>query len=138
MLEHHTLEAVFSLPNEIFYPGASASACIMLFRLGTRHDSEKPTFFGYFKDDGFEKRKNLGRVEIRDWNNTKAKWLRAFKEGAELEGFSVKHKVTANDEWLAEAYMKTDYSKLTEEDFIQTIRDFMSYKVKNGEIQNDK
>ena len=137
MLEKHTLEAVFSLPNEIFYPGASASTCIMLFKLGTRHDPQTPTFFGYFKDDGFEKRKNLGRVEIKDWNNTKTKWLKAFKENAELEGFSVKHKVTWQDEWLAEAYMKTDYSKLTEEDFIQSIRDFISYKVKNGSIDHE-
>ena len=30
MLENNTLEAVFTLPNEIFYPGASASACCMV------------------------------------------------------------------------------------------------------------
>ena len=30
MLENNTLEAVFTLPNEIFYPGASACACCML------------------------------------------------------------------------------------------------------------
>lgn len=30
MLEDYTLDAVFSLPNEIFYPGASAVACCMI------------------------------------------------------------------------------------------------------------
>ena len=33
MLKNNTLEAVFTLPNEIFYPGASACACCMLFTL---------------------------------------------------------------------------------------------------------
>lgn len=37
MLENNTLEAVFTLPNEIFYPGASASACCMVFTLGEPH-----------------------------------------------------------------------------------------------------
>jgi len=27
------------------------------FTLGKRHDSTKPTFFGYYKDDGLLKRK---------------------------------------------------------------------------------
>lgn len=34
LLEHNTLEAVFSLPNEMFYPGASVCACCMVFTLG--------------------------------------------------------------------------------------------------------
>ena len=81
---------------------------------------------------------NLGRVEIRGWRDTKSKWLTYFKEGLEIDGFSIKHKVSYEDEWLAEAYIKTDYSKLTDYDFIRTIRDFLAYEVKNGEIQNDK
>ena len=40
MLENNTLEAVFTLPNEIFYPGASACACCMLFTLGKPHSEE--------------------------------------------------------------------------------------------------
>ena len=66
MLKKHTLEAVFTLPDDIFYPGASVNTCVMLFKLGTPHNSEIPTFFGYYKDDGFIKRKNRGRVEKQD------------------------------------------------------------------------
>ena len=40
--------------------------------------------------------------------------------------------VTKNDEWLAEAYMKTDYSTLTETDFEKTLRDYYSYLIKDG------
>lgn len=68
MLKNNTLEAVFTLPNEIFYPGASASACCMVFTLGEPHikadGTMKETFFGYYKEDGFKKRKILDV-----WNN---------------------------------------------------------------------
>ena len=42
--------------------------------------------------------------------------------------------VTGDDEWLCEAYMKTDYSKLTEADFQKTINDYLAYLVKNGKV----
>ncbi len=134
MLKNHTLKAVFSMNDEIFHPGASVNVCIMLFQLGVPHNSERPTFFGYYKDDGFIKKKNRGRIEKRDWNETKKEWLSLFNHLEEKAGYSVIKNVTANDEWLAEAYMETDYSVLTEQHFIQTIRDYIAFKVKNGEI----
>ena len=67
LLKDNTLEAVFSLPSDMFYPGASVNACCMLFTLGQPHmradGTARSTFFGYCRDDGFVKRKNLGRVE---------------------------------------------------------------------------
>lgn len=80
MLENNTLEAVFTLPNEIFYPGASACACCMLFTLGKPHSEEKETFFGYCKDDGFKKKKNLGRVEQFNVDN-ESLWKKLKKNG---------------------------------------------------------
>ena len=57
MLANYTLDAVFSLPNEMFYPGASAVACCMIFDLIQQHEkANRETFFGYFKDDKFIKR----------------------------------------------------------------------------------
>jgi len=58
MLDNYTLEAVFSLPVEIFYPGAAAVAVCMVFDLSQKHDkANKETFFGYYRDDKFTKRK---------------------------------------------------------------------------------
>lgn len=69
MLSNYTLDAVFSLPNEMFYPGASATACCMIFDLSQRHErANRETFFGYFKDDKFIKRKGTGRIEKTDSN----------------------------------------------------------------------
>lgn len=139
MLDNYTLGAVFSLPNEMFYPGASAIACCMIFDLSQKHErADRDTFFGYYKDDKFIKRKGLGRVEqtAQDgnslWLKTEAEWLDLYKNKREIPGLSVMHKVTCDDEWLAEAYMETDYTKLTINDFERTIRDYYSYLIKSG------
>ena len=143
ILEENALDAVFTLPNEIFYPGASASACCMVFKIGTKHNdvSNPDTFFGYCKDDWFKKKKNLGRVEQIDTGTGKSKWIEIEREWIELyrnrysvDGLSATHKVNGDDEWLCEAYMKTDYTKLTEQDFQQTINDYLAYLVKEGHI----
>ena len=143
ILKENTLDAVFTLPNEIFYPGASASACCMVFKIGTKHSdvSNPDTYFGYYKEDGFKKKKNLGRVEQVDANTGKSKWVEIEKEWIELyrnrqsvDGLSATHKVDGDDEWLCEAYMKTDYTKLTAQDFQQTINDYLAYLIKEGRI----
>ena len=52
MLDNYTLDAVFSLPIEIFYPGAAAVAVCMVFDLSQKHEkANKETFFGYYRDD---------------------------------------------------------------------------------------
>ena len=141
MLDNYTLDAVFSLPDEMFYPGASAVACCMIFDLSQKHSrSNKDTFFGYFKDDKFIKRKGLGRIEKTDeegnslWGKVKEEWLDLYRNKREVPGLSVMHKVTWKDEWLAEAYMETDYSTLTEADFQQVLNNYLSYLVKEGEV----
>ena len=145
LLENNTLEAVFSLPAEIFYPGASVQACCMLFTLNKPHfDSngipKKQTFFGYYKEDGFKKKKNLGRVEQFNadgnskWEDIEKEWLDLYKNKTVKSGMSAMQAVTGDDEWLCEAYMKTDYSKLTEADFQKTINDYLAYLVKNGKV----
>lgn len=148
MLQEHHLDAVFSLPPDIFHPGASANACCMIFDLGIRHDScTTPTFFGYFKDDGFKKKKNLGRVEKVDpitgkglWSSIESEWLRLYRTRQEKTGLSAVRRVTYKDEWLCEAYMETDYSSLSESDFEQTIRDFLAYCISSnsGTMEDDE
>lgn len=143
ILEENTLDAVFTLPNEIFYPGASASACCMIFKIGTKHNdvSNPDTFFGYCKDDGFKKKKNLGRVEQVDtdsgkskWVEIENKWIELYRNRQAVDGLSATHKVNGDDEWLCEAYMKTDYSNLSEQDFQKTINEYLAYLVKEGKV----
>lgn len=149
LLEDNSLEAVFSLPGEIFYPGSSVCACCMLFTLGQPHvksdGTTRSTFFGYCKDDGFIKKKNLGRVEqfakdekgnftISKWKQIEDEWLDLFDRKAVVDGKSAVEKVNADNEWLCEAYMKTDYTKLTADDFQRTLNNYLSYLVKEGNV----
>lgn len=149
LLQDNTLEGVFSLPAEIFYPGAAVQAVCMVFTLNRSHyeadgvTPRKQSFFGYYKDDGFVKRKNLGRVEQFDedghseWKKIQQKWLELYKNKTVEAGYSAMQAVTGKDEWLAEAYMETDYSTLGESDFQQTINDYLAFLVKEGRVYED-
>ena len=113
----------------------------MIFDLSQRHEKAgRDTFFGYFKDDKFIKRKGLGRVEVTDsagnslWIPTEELWLDLYRNKREVPGLSVMHKVSWDDEWLAEAYMETDYSTLTQNDFQKVLNDYLSYLVKAGDV----
>lgn len=141
MLDRYTLDAVFSLPTDVFYPGAAAVACCMIFDLSQKHEkANRDTFFGYYKDDCFVKRKGLGRIEQTDstgnslWAKTEELWLDLYKNKREIPGLSVMHKVSWEDEWLAEAYMETDYNLLKEEDFQNVLNSYLAYLVKEGEV----
>jgi type I restriction-modification system DNA methylase subunit len=125
LLAKHTLEAVFSMPNELFFNSkVNVVTCVMVFTAHRVHPKNKKTFFGYFKDDGFDKRKNLGRLDIYGaWKNRiQAQWLQAYQNKESIHGLSIMRMVTADDEWCAEAYMDTDYSKLTMEDFEEVVK----------------
>ncbi len=142
LLENNTLEAVFTLPDEIFYPGASACACCMLFTMGQPHvkadGKAHPTFFGYCKDDGFRKKKNLGRIEQFDltgnsiWKKIEEDWLYLYEMKKAEDGKSALAIIDGTSEWLCEAYMKTDFSKLTTNDFQKTINDYLAFLIKTG------
>lgn len=143
MLEDNTLEAVFTLPNEMFYPGSSVCPCCMVFTLGRPHKNAdgtvNETFFGYYKEDGFKKKKNLGRVEQFDengskWREIESRWLKMYRNKQVIDGLSATAEVDGDDEWLCEAYMKTDYSKLSEADFQQTLNNYLAYLIKEGKI----
>ena len=138
LFKKHTLKAVFSMPDDIFYP-TGTNVCVMVWEAHTPHDETFETFFGYCKEDGFVKRKKLGRIDAYNrWQAIEQEWLRLYRNRDVVDGLSARKCVTANDEWLCEAYMKTDYSKLTVDDFQQTINDYLAYLVRNGEDYENK
>ena len=90
----------------------------MVWEAHKPHNINENTFFGYYKDDGFVKAKKLGRIDkFNKWKQIKDNWVSLYKEKEVKEGLTAKHKVTFEDEWLCEAYMKTDYSGLQQKDF---------------------
>lgn len=127
LINKYTLKAVISMPNDLFYP-VGVVTCIMVFDT-SRPNGQKKTWFGYLKDDGFVKQKNKGRIDhASKWNRIKATFLGAYIDGDERPGLSVKKAIVAEDEWCAEAYMETDYSALTEQDFIAALKRYAVFK----------
>lgn len=139
LLQKHTLEAVLSMPDELFYNSdKSVVTCIMVFTAHKPHPKGKETFFGYFKDDGFEKRKNLGRIDAHNkWSKIKEEWLYLYRNKKEVVGKSVMHSVTAKDEWCAEVYMETLYSSIQKSLFEDTIRNYINYEIFFNRIFKD-
>lgn len=134
LMKKHTLQAVFSMPDDIFYPTAT-NVCVMVWEAHTPHDSSRETFFGYCKEDGFLKRKKLGRIDaLGRWKEIETQWLALYRNRDVVDGRSARHCVGIEDEWLCEAYMQTDYSQLSKEDFQQTVNDYLAYLVKSGDI----
>lgn len=93
VLQHHRLHAVLSMPDDLFHPSATVVTSIMVFKAGEKHEGRK-TWFGYFKDDGFEKRKHKGRIDARGkWKAIKKLWVDAYHNLDEVSGLSVKAEV---------------------------------------------
>lgn len=128
LLEKHTLKGVFSMPDDLFHP-VGVITCIMVFDAHKPHPKNFKAFFGYFKDDGFRKTKHMGRVNKGGWEKIKARWLDAYLNREKVPGLSVLQSISSTDEWCAEAYMETDYTKITEADFLRTVRDYAIHRL---------
>ena len=133
LLQKHTLEAVLSMPDELFINSkVGVVSCIMIFTAHKPHDKDVETYFGYYKNDSFEKRKNVGRIDVHGtWKDVSKKWVNYYRRRKEEAGFSVNMIVTADMEWCAESYLKTDYSSLKEESFEDTVLDYITFLVNN-------
>ena len=122
ILSKHHLKAVLSMPDDLFYP-VGVVTCIMVFEANKPNKGRK-TWFAYCKDDGFEKKKHLGRIDARNkYAAIRKSWLSAYRNLEEIPGFSVRKEIAAEDEWCAEAYMETDYQKLIEFDFVKKLHE---------------
>ncbi len=134
LLERHTLVAQMSLPNDLFHP-VGVITCAMVFRAHQPHSqSPQPTWFGFWKDDGFVKTKDRGRIDLNhEWEGIRTRWLAAYHGRLVEPGFSVTRKVTADDEWCAEAYLETDYSKISKGAFEDTVRKYAVFRLLYGE-----
>ena len=133
ILSKHTLEAVLSMPDELFINSkVGVVSCIMIFTAHKPHDSKVETYFGYYKEDGFEKRKNVGRIDVYGkWGSVKDKWINYYKRKKAEAGFSVNEFIKAEMEWCAESFLETDYSKIDDEDFEDTILNYVTFLVNN-------
>ncbi|HDR8932744.1 TPA: N-6 DNA methylase [Burkholderia vietnamiensis] len=134
LLQSHTLEAVMTMPHELFYPVGRAT-CIVIFTAHRPHrQSDKKTWFSYWKDDGFVKTKHLGRVDLNGkWEGIRDSWVEAYRNRDDIPGFSIKRRVGPDDEWCAEAYMETDYDAIGEPQLATSLKRYLAYRLMEKE-----
>jgi type I restriction enzyme M protein len=131
-----------SMPPELFSP-VGVVTCVMVFRAHTPHANtpDFKTWFGYWREDGFIKTKHMGRIDGGGWEPIRDHWVDSFVNRTVKAGESVLHRVGPDDEWIAEAYMQTDYGALTEADFAKVVENYSLYMLTRdfgiGELDDD-
>lgn len=149
LLKSHTLKAVMSMPNTLFDDSEKSSVtCVMIFEAHKPHHENTKTWFGYWKEDGFKKKRPYGRIDYYGTYQEEIKnyWLDSYFNKKEIKGFSVLKYVNSEDEWLVEPYLNTEFEELKDRDFINTIKEYTAFlyfneltnKVSNESYNNNK
>lgn len=136
ILKKHTLKAVVNMPKDLFQPNASTHTAIAIFETNRafNYDCDEVIFYD-LRDDGFVLAKNKGRTDIYNrWKEIEKKLLSIITEKNNTEKpdeiIYVKTKIKPKDEWTIYAHSRTDYSNLSEQDFINSIREYMIFEAK--------
>lgn len=130
LLKYHTLLACMTMPPQLFFDShVGAATCIMVFKAHIPHDGNKATFFGRWNDDGYKVIPHNGRKDTGRWNAIRKEWMKQIDGLAEIDDTVwLRRRMKPTDEALPEAYIKTDYSKLSDSDFERTLKKYALYK----------
>ncbi len=142
LLQKHTLEAVLSMPEELFHNSkVNTVTCAVVVTAHKPHPKGKKTWFAYCRNDGFIKMKNKGRIDANHtWNAIKERWVTAFRNREIIPKFSLMKEVNEKDEWCVEAYLETDYDEFNLEDYETTVKKYLMFNFMDmtGEIGGDE
>ncbi|MCV6606724.1 MAG: N-6 DNA methylase [Campylobacterales bacterium] len=133
ILTKHTLKYVINMPNELFQPNASTHTAIAVFETNLPHDNKEVVFYE-LSDDGFVLSKNKGRTDVYNkWKGVKKDLFQKLENPKKNhDGVNLVYKpIGDNQEWILQAHKKNDFSLLTENDFIGTIKNNVIFNIKN-------
>lgn len=133
ILKKHTLKYVINMPGDLFQPNASTHTAIAVFETNRSFDYQNDEVVFYdLRDDGFVLAKTKGRTDVYGkWTNIEKQLLDALKPNSNPDDIKlVRTKIKPKDEWTIYAHSKTDYSTLSEDDFIKSISDYMIFQAK--------
>lgn len=132
ILTKHTLKYVINMPSELFQPNASTHTAIAVFETNQPHNEREVIFYN-LTEDGFILSKNKGRTDVLNrWISIKKDF---FQKINNFENYQdninlLKTKIFENDEWIIQAHSKTDFNKLTNKKFIDTIKKHIIFSIK--------
>lgn len=142
LLQHHTLLACMTMPTQLFFDSrVGIPTCIMVFKAHVKHDENKAVFFARWKNDGFKVIPHNGRKDFGEWSSIRAEWIDQIDGTAKTNPYVwLKKKISPKDEALSEAYIETDYTQLTDDDFERTLKKYALFKYMedNGLLEEQK
>ncbi len=144
ILKKHSLLACITLPRDLFHDSqVGIEPCIMVWRAGIPQAiSTVKTFLARWTDDGFITIAHRGRVDANGaWAHHRREWLKELRDEKTLDSTKcVKYQIdmsmgkkTENGKMgpkadcVAEEYLSTDYSCITESDFIKSLKSYALY-----------
>lgn len=132
ILKKHTLRYVINMPKELFQPNAMTHTAIAVFETNLPHNYDSEVIFYDLKDDGFVLAKNKGRTDLYNkWSDIEKELLASLEPSSITDDITlIKTKIKKGDEWTVYAHSKTDYSTLSEDDFIKSISDYLIFSAK--------
>lgn len=133
ILEKHTLKYVINMPKDLFMPNAATNTAIAVFEVNKPHNNTEIVMYD-LKDDGFALSKSKGRTNIYNkWDDIKEDLLKKLINPVNyIDNINlVKTSIDPKDEWIIQAHSITDYSNLNEEKFINSVKEYMAFVVKN-------
>ena len=95
--------------------------------------NEKDVVFYNLTDDGLVLSKHRGRTDVLNkWSFIKKGMLEKLKAPQKHQDNInlVYTKIRENDEWIIQAHSKTDYSKLSQKDFINSVKQYVIFSTK--------
>lgn len=133
ILGNHTLEAIMSMPEDLFHNSkVSVVTCVFVITAHIPQPKGKKTWLGYWREDGFVKTKGKGRIDLNStWASTKEEWLNAYINRETVDGLSLTKELKASDEWCAEKYLIADYSKIDCDKYKQSMQRYLAYRLLN-------
>ena len=137
IFKNHTIEAVITLPNDLFYPSAGVGTLLLILTLGIPHNPEKEVVFYNLENDGYVKGKNCRKEEKPGaWEAIKEEVLRNIENREEIENVMVISKIKQDDNWNFSNFRKID-TRPTAWDFYVTVRDYMEWKINSERKKRD-
>lgn len=95
-------------------------------------------FFARWQEDGFKVIPHNARKDAGDWIRIKRNWIAQIDGTAKPDKYVwLKRNIEAGDEALAEAYIETDYSKLSVSDFEKVLKKYSLFRFmeENGQLE---
>jgi type I restriction enzyme M protein len=128
-LKKANLDAVLTLPGDLFAgQNTGTHTCLMVW--GTKTSQPSETYLMNCKNDGFVVLKGKRFDKKGNWETVRKGWLSMYlTRYLKQPTIAVAKNLTEKDCWLADAWVETDYSQLTEKHFEKTIRDYLAFRI---------